>query len=78
MSIDTMGFEPRAFRMRGGSDTTTPRAPGKITAVHVHGATTAGEASWLWAQQEKSGLPVVQDDKTLLAVCVTATAQFVP
>ena len=43
MSIDTMGFEPRAFRMRGGSDTNTPRAPGKITAVHVHGATTAGE-----------------------------------
>ena len=68
MSMDTLGFEPRAFRMRGGSDTTTPRAPGKITAVHVHGATTAGEASWLWAQQEKSGPPVVQDDKTLLAV----------
>ena len=78
MSIDTMGFEPRAFSMRDGPDTTTPRAAWKTTAVHVHGATTAGEASWLWAQQEKSGLPVVQDDKTLLAVCVTATAQFVP
>ncbi len=68
MSIDTLGFGPRAFRMRGGSDTTMPRAPGKITAVHLHKATTAGEASWLWAQQEKSGPPVVQDDKTLLAV----------
>jgi hypothetical protein len=34
----------------------------------VHRATKAGEASWLWAQQEKSGPPVVQDDKTLLAV----------
>ncbi len=68
MSIDTLGFEPRAFRMRGGSDTTTPRAPGKITSLHVHRATTAGEVSWLWAQQEKSGPSVVQDDKTLLAV----------
>ena len=68
MSIDTLEFEPRAFRMRGGSDTTTPRAPGKTTAVHLHRATTAGEASRLWAQQEKSGPPVVQDDKTLLAV----------
>jgi hypothetical protein len=34
----------------------------------VHRATTAGEVSWLWAQQEKSGPSVVQDDKTLLAV----------
>ena len=68
MSMDTLGFEPRAFRIRGGSDNTTPRAPGKITALHVHRATTAGEVSWLWAQQEKSGPPVVQDDKTLLAV----------
>ena len=67
MSIDTLGFEPRAFRMRGGSDTTTPRAPGKITSLHVHRATTAGEVSWLWAQQEKSGPSVVQDDKTLQA-----------
>ena len=68
MSMDALGIEPTAFRMRGGSDTTTPRAPGKITALHVHRATTAGEVSWLWAQQEKSGPPVVQDDKTLLAV----------
>ena len=68
MSIDTLGFEPRAIRMRGGSDTTTPRAPGKSTAVHLHRATTAGEASCFWAQQEKSGPPVVQDDKTMLAV----------
>ena len=68
MSIDTLGFEPRAFRMRGGSDTTTPRAPGKITSLHVHRATTAGEVSWLWSQQEKSGPSVVQDGKTLLAV----------
>jgi hypothetical protein len=34
----------------------------------VHSVTTAGEVSWLWAQQEKSGPPVAQDDKTLLAV----------
>jgi hypothetical protein len=34
----------------------------------VHRATTAGEVSWLWAQQEKRGPRVVQDDKTLLAV----------
>ena len=25
--MDTLGFEPRAFRMRGGCDTTTPCAP---------------------------------------------------
>ena len=68
MSIDTMGFEPRAFRMRGGSDTTTPRAPGKITALHVHRATAAGEVPWLWAQQEKSRPTVVQHETTLLAV----------
>jgi hypothetical protein len=34
----------------------------------VRTATTAGEVSWLWAQQENSGPSVVQDDKTLLAV----------
>ena len=71
MSMDTLGFEPMAFRTRGGSDTTTPRAPGKITALHVNRATTAGEVSWLWAQQEKSGPPVAQDDKTLLTVFET-------
>ena len=37
MSIDTLGFEPRAFRMRGGSDTTMPRAPGKITSLQCTG-----------------------------------------
>ena len=26
-SLDTLGFEPRAFRMRSGCDTTTPCAP---------------------------------------------------
>jgi hypothetical protein len=34
----------------------------------VHRATRAGEVPWFWAQQEKSGPTVVQDDKTLLAV----------
>ena len=43
-------------------------APGQITSLHVHRATTAGEVSWLWAQQEKSGPSVVQDDKTPQAV----------
>ena len=33
------------------------------SALHVHGAATVGEVSWLWAQQEKSGPSVVQDDK---------------
>ena len=26
-AMDTLGFEPRAFRMRSGCDTTTPCAP---------------------------------------------------
>ena len=30
--MDTLGFEPRAFRMRSGCDTTTPCAPCKLAA----------------------------------------------
>ena len=31
--MDTLGFEPRAFRMRSGCDTTTPCAHGDATAA---------------------------------------------
>ena len=32
LGLDTLGFEPRAFHMRSGCDTTTPHAP----CVHLH------------------------------------------
>ena len=34
--LDTLGFEPRAFRMRSGCDTTTPCAHGIIAVVNSH------------------------------------------
>jgi hypothetical protein len=32
--MDTLGFEPRAFRMRSGCDTTTPCAPLGFQIIH--------------------------------------------
>ena len=34
--MDTLGFEPRAFRMRSGCDATTPCAPWKHCAHMLH------------------------------------------
>ena len=33
--MDTLGIEPRAFRMRSGCDTTTPCAPRKALSKHL-------------------------------------------
>ena len=32
-----------------------------ITDLHVHGARTAGEVSWLWGEQEKCSPPIMQE-----------------
>ena len=36
--MDTLGFEPRAFRMRSGCDATTPCAPWNQSAPHLPSA----------------------------------------
>ena len=38
IEMDTLGFEPRAFRMRSGCDATTPCAPGRHFAESLYRA----------------------------------------
>ena len=59
--MDTLGFEPRAFRMRSGCDTTTPCAPCKLAARWTSkGVASAPLTSFMqtesWASSQGSGL----------------------
>ena len=40
LHMDTLGIEPRAFRMRSGCDTTTPCAP---VGIQCHFVVSAGQ-----------------------------------
>ena len=52
VNMDTLGFEPRAFRMRSGCDTTTPCARGGMDQEHItsHNDASVLNPNWTLTQ----------------------------
>ena len=52
VNMDTLGFEPRAFRMRSGCDTTTPCARGGMDQEHItsHNGASVLNPNWTLTQ----------------------------
>ena len=63
LRMDTLGIEPRAFRMRIGCDTTTPCAPEPLLSwCHPH--ENMASSFWLTRSARKSGTHVLSNGHT--------------
>ena len=62
LCMDTLGIEPRAFRMRSGCDATTPFAPVPLLSwCHPH--ENMPRSFWLTRSARKSGTHVLSNGK---------------